>query len=209
MKTCFFVSPIGDPGSDERKNSDRIMNYIVKPVCEGKGYQTKRADDFRGSHTITETILRQLRESDLVIAEVTNPNPNVYFETGYRWCTGKATVLLNESGNRLPFDIDKICMLFYSVALPEHIEHARGELSRFIDAELERVDNNHQNTQISTWVGTKGEYDTLESKKPDVVYYIKIKDGTLVPASSIPMRAASEEEALALSRENPTAIYFY
>lgn len=37
-RKCFVVSPIGDDGSDIRKNADQLFNHIIKPVCEQCGF---------------------------------------------------------------------------------------------------------------------------------------------------------------------------
>ena len=39
MKICFVVCPIGSEGSETRKRSDELLNYIIKPVCEKCGFE--------------------------------------------------------------------------------------------------------------------------------------------------------------------------
>ena len=43
-KNCFVISPIGKEGSDIRKRSDLIFNYIIKPIVQEFGYEPIRAD---------------------------------------------------------------------------------------------------------------------------------------------------------------------
>ena len=42
---CFIIAPIGEEGSDIRIRSDKILKYIIKPVCNKLKYITFRADE--------------------------------------------------------------------------------------------------------------------------------------------------------------------
>ena len=78
MKKCFVVSPIGDAGTDIRKNADQLYQHIIKPVCEKCGFIAQRVDEFNTSNSITQEILDALNDYDLVIADLTRHNPNVF-----------------------------------------------------------------------------------------------------------------------------------
>lgn len=75
MKKCFFVSPIGDAGTDIRKNADQLYQHIIKPVCERCGFVSQRVDEFNTSNSITQETLDALNDYDLVIADLTRYNP--------------------------------------------------------------------------------------------------------------------------------------
>lgn len=57
--------------------------------------------------------MRAIREADVVIAEVTPVNANVFYELGYAHALGKPTVLLAERGQSLPFDVSGWRAIFY------------------------------------------------------------------------------------------------
>ena len=44
IKTCFVVSPIGEPGSETRSNADKLFKYIISPVCKNCGFEAVRVD---------------------------------------------------------------------------------------------------------------------------------------------------------------------
>jgi hypothetical protein len=77
--------------------------------------------------------VRGIVTSDVIIAEVTPPNQNVFYELGYAHALGKPTILLaeqpKEGGARLPFDISGYRCIFYDDAI-------RGK--RKVEASLER-----------------------------------------------------------------------
>src|ERR1035438_4586551 len=78
-KTCSFISRIGDHGSPERAFSDKLLKYIVAPVLENCGYETPvRADHITQPGVITTQVFTRLWDDDLVVADLTGGNPNVF-----------------------------------------------------------------------------------------------------------------------------------
>lgn len=84
MKKCFIVCPIGEEGTDICTNSDQLLKYILQPVCKECDFECIRVDELNDSDSITDTIIKYLTESDLVIADLSTHNPNAFFELGYR-----------------------------------------------------------------------------------------------------------------------------
>ena len=60
-----------------------------------------------------EDIIEGLVESEVIVAEITPANPNVFYELGYAHALGKPTILLAERGRELPFDIRGYRCIFY------------------------------------------------------------------------------------------------
>jgi nucleoside 2-deoxyribosyltransferase len=76
-----------------------------------------RDDTFR-NEPITSTILRSIRESDLIIADVSRQNPNVFYEIGFAHALRKPTILLANlnSERRLPSDLSGLDYIVYDLA---------------------------------------------------------------------------------------------
>ena len=105
-KTCFFISRIGDHGSPERAFSDKLLKYIVAPVLENCGYETPvRADHITQPGVITTQVFTRLWDDDLVVADLTGGNPNVFYELAVRHIRRKPFVHMIQFGHRIPFDI--------------------------------------------------------------------------------------------------------
>lgn len=113
MKKCFVVCPIGEENTPTRKRSDQLFDYIITPACNQCDFEPVRVDKLHGSDSITETILNSLKEADLVIADLTDHNPNAFFEIGYRFSLGKNIINLCQKGTKIPFDIASIRTLDY------------------------------------------------------------------------------------------------
>ena len=92
---------------------DDLYREVIRPVCEKSGFQVQRADDVFRPGIVLQDIINSLLDSDLVIAEVTPPNPNVFYELGYAHALDKPTVLLARRGGELPFDISGYRVIFY------------------------------------------------------------------------------------------------
>ncbi len=92
---------------------DNLYREVIRPVCEKSGFQVERADDVFRPGTILQDIINGLLDSDVVIAEVSSDNPNVFYELGYAHALDKPTVLLARHGGDFPFDIRGFRVIFY------------------------------------------------------------------------------------------------
>jgi hypothetical protein len=77
------------------------------------GFAPYRADDVYHPGLVLEDIIEGLVESEAIVAEITPPNPNVFYELGYAHALRKPTILLAERGRELPFDIRGYRCIFY------------------------------------------------------------------------------------------------
>ncbi len=115
MKKCFIVCPIGHEGSDTRKRSDTLLNFILKPVCNECDFEVIRVDESNTGDSITKNIIEHLQYDDLVIADLSEQNPNAFYELGYRTALGKPTIQIKSKGEPLPFDVSSIQTFDYDV----------------------------------------------------------------------------------------------
>lgn len=91
-----------------------LYKEVITPVCVSHGFTPVRADDIYNNGLIVEDIARSIRESALVIADITPDNPNVYYEVGYAHGIAKPTILLAERKREsLPFDVSGFRTIFY------------------------------------------------------------------------------------------------
>jgi nucleoside 2-deoxyribosyltransferase len=142
MKKCFVVSPIGNVRSDIRNSADKLFKYIIKPVCENCGFNAIRVDQINASDSITQTIVDNLETADLVIADISGHNPNVFFEIGFRTRTKRPIVYLKPVGESLPFDINTIRTFDYDLTDLDSVSLVKERLEQTINSfEFSSEDN--------------------------------------------------------------------
>jgi nucleoside 2-deoxyribosyltransferase len=72
-----------------------------------------RVDEVYRPGIILQDIITGIAESEVIVAEITPPNANVFYELGYAHALSKPTILLAERGKELPFDIKSYRCIFY------------------------------------------------------------------------------------------------
>ena len=92
---------------------DTLYKEVIYPRASSLGLDVIRIDEVAGPGIIFEDIKRQIAEAKIVIAEITAPNQNVYYELGYAHALNKPTILLAQRGKELPFDIRSYRVIFY------------------------------------------------------------------------------------------------
>lgn len=131
-RTCFIVCPIGEEGSEIRKNSDQLLKHILQPVCNECNFECVRVDNLHDNDSITDTIIKYLKESDLVIADLSTHNPNAFFELGYRTALNKPAIHLKNSIDTLPFDVSAIRTIVYDLKDLDKVEETKNRLKETI-----------------------------------------------------------------------------
>jgi hypothetical protein len=110
---------------------EELFNDVIVPVCDSMGLEPFRASQAFYPGLIIADIQRQIRDSRVVIAEITPANPNVYYEVGFADAIGKPVILIAD-GNKteqLPFDVRAFRTLFYenSIGGKNKVERALRE----------------------------------------------------------------------------------
>src|ERR1043165_4065514 len=86
-KICFVIAPIGVPDSDTRKRSDQVLKHVIRPAAISCGYKAIRADQIDKPGLITSQVIQHIVTDALVVADLTERNPNVFmswlFDTHY------------------------------------------------------------------------------------------------------------------------------
>ena len=96
---------------------DELYQEVIWPVCTEAGIEAYRASDVHRPGIIMQDIVQGLAESDVIIAEITPANPNVFYELGYAHAMHKPVIMLAEQGRELPFDVSGYRVIFYEDAI--------------------------------------------------------------------------------------------
>lgn len=112
-KRCFIITPIGSENSETREKAEGVIEAIA-PVIEEFDFSLDIPHRMPKPGSITQQILECILNNDLVIANLTELNPNVMYELAVRHASAKPVVTIAENGTKLPFDITTERAIFYS-----------------------------------------------------------------------------------------------
>jgi hypothetical protein len=107
-----------DPARPRKGEIDfnRVYKLAIETGVSKAGLQSIRADEETVGGIIHKPMLERLVLCDFAVADLTLPNPNVYYELGVRHSTRQNTTLLIHSSHvRLPFDVAPVRALPYEI----------------------------------------------------------------------------------------------
>lgn len=134
MYSCFIICPIGETGSEIRRNADDLRDLIIRPVLEPLGFDVVRGDHRSEAGQIDIDVIRAVQESDLCVIDVSLPNANVYYEFGRRDETGKPMILLKAKGSAdLPVDVATRRYIEYDLDSRRGLIDAHEQLKNFVE----------------------------------------------------------------------------
>jgi hypothetical protein len=151
-KTCFIIGPIGSAGTETRLAADFLLNGVIRPAIEDfLKLKLWRADEDNNPGMITDKLINDIYDCDLVIADLTELNPNAFYELGIRHAAAKPTIHIAAIGTKLPFDNIGHRAIFYDRTDWGSIETARTSLRNQCEEALaENFQVNNPVTQALT-----------------------------------------------------------
>ena len=148
--TCFVIMAIGDQSYENcdvsaAKLKEKYDTLIKEAINKARPLiEISRADEIALPGTITSDIVTRIMHSDFVIADVTYPNANVFYELGLRHACKPGTIIIRDkSGPRVPFDISHLRYIEYensTAGLRNLAEELKKYFSHF-DREPDRPDS--------------------------------------------------------------------
>lgn len=115
----FVAMPFGTKKANNKRYSidfDAIYHKAIKPAADELRIPIIRADEENSGGIIHALMIERLVCTDIVIADITNDNPNVYYELGIRHCARPCTtILIYDKSTRLPFDIQPLRAIPYKL----------------------------------------------------------------------------------------------
>jgi FixJ family two-component response regulator len=88
-----------------KKEFDEIYLSAIKEPLTALGYQCERADELLFVGDVVQQLYDKLEQSELIIADMSGQNPNVFYEIGYADALRKTVILLVQNENDVPFDV--------------------------------------------------------------------------------------------------------
>ena len=135
-KPFVFVLMPFDPKFDD------VYELGIKPACKKAGARCQRVDKQIFLESILERVYGQIRKADLIVAEMTGRNPNVFYEVGYAHALKKRVILATRNAKDIPFDLKPYPHIVYG----GKIAGLRAKLEKQIKALLEQPQDSIKET---------------------------------------------------------------
>ena len=133
---AFVIMPFTEKNPERSVGFfEEVLRSLITPAGLAAGFKVETANR-QGSDVIQSTIINELLEADLVVADLTDHNPNVLFELGLRMAEDKPVALIKAAGTGRVFDVDNMLRVYeykpnlwrstIEVDLPELTKHIKA-----------------------------------------------------------------------------------
>jgi len=112
-RTCCLLMPFNEPWSNK-------IHKILRDILKRNGFQAIRPDDLYDRDVI-EGIWKAINEAEIIIADCTGSNLNVFYELGIAQTIGKGVVLISQNIKDIPFDLQTQRVIVYKIENPQEV----------------------------------------------------------------------------------------
>jgi len=183
---------------------DDVYKLGIKPAAESAGSYCERLDEQIFLESMLARIYNQIAKADLVVADMTGRNPNVFYEVGYAHALGKTVILLTKNADDIPFDLKHYPHIVYQGSIVDLKENLQRRIShhlanpvkalevgillpRFVisgnavetGASINALTGDVRGRECALTVGVNNPYDT-------VVDWSGLSAGLLLPSQYVP-----------------------
>jgi hypothetical protein len=161
---CFVIMPFSGSFND-------YYQKILKPTIENCGLKSIRADEIYGVKPIIEDIAECIINAEIVIADVTDKNPNVNYELGMAHALSKQVIIISQKIDDIPFDYRHIRAIIYDTKRVDWADNLKSELAKTINLiisdfsniySIEAIRKYHKNNSIDNIWGLQETYETRQ-----------------------------------------------
>lgn len=96
---------------------DEIYTSVFQPACRARKVECWRVDELGTPGSITSDIVMGILDSELIIADLTGQNANVFYELGIAHALGKSVIAVSQRVQEVPFDLANYRVLPYDTSL--------------------------------------------------------------------------------------------
>lgn len=144
-----------------------VYEVGIRPACTDAGADCQRVDEQIFLENMLERIYRQIEDADIVVAEMSGRNPNVYYEVGYSHGVRKPVILLTREAEDIPFDLRQYPHIVYG----NSIATLKRELERKVRWSVE----NTQSALPRGWSVPQLNESSFERAGAHILNYLRAK----------------------------------
>jgi DNA-binding CsgD family transcriptional regulator len=160
-KKVFVISPIGAVGSEINRRATYFLDYLVRRALPVPNWEVHRADEGSSPDSIGQHVVKSINEADLVVADLSGHNPNVFYELAIAHGWRKPVVHLITDGESIPFDIIDIRTIFYDITDLRSVDNATNKLREYAEHAIDNVED------LVTPLSSYGQFAAIRSNAED------------------------------------------
>ncbi|MDA3923715.1 MAG: hypothetical protein PF904_03340 [Kiritimatiellae bacterium] len=104
--SCFILMPFKEP-------FEMYYNVIIRPAVSAANLDPLRGDSLFTPTPIMGDVWNMIQEAKVLVAELTYKNANVFYELGLAHALGKPVILISETMEDVPFDLQQLRVILY------------------------------------------------------------------------------------------------
>jgi hypothetical protein len=129
-----------------------IYEVGIKPACIEAGSYCERVDEQIFDGSILDRVYNQINKADLLVADMTDRNPNVFYEVGYAHALGKRVILLTQRVEDIPFDLRPYPHIVYGDSITTLKAELVKRVSWFLQEGLTRASTTDDHSQFAYYL---------------------------------------------------------
>ena len=148
MQSCFVSIQFGRKSLPDggELDFDFLYFHVIQPALREVGIECRRLDEFSAGAIWLKTLMSEVIASDLLIADITTRNANVFYELGIRHALRRGRTILISGGGRSPADISLLPVIFYK---PDDDGRLTGKEADDFRAQLQSLVSQSQRTTVN------------------------------------------------------------
>jgi hypothetical protein len=115
----------------------QLVRDVIVNAASAANFKVEVSLDLATPGPVTDQIWQGIRRSDVVAADISGHNPNVFYELGLAHALGKEVILISQATEKLPFDISTSRLLTYDLSDLPALEISLGEAFNAVSARYE------------------------------------------------------------------------
>lgn len=154
MPTCFVIQPFNDL-------YNKRFDSLYKPAIEAAGMTAYRVDQDPSATVLVESIEANIKRAAVCLADISEDNPNVWYELGFAYAAGRPVVMAcsderEKNRTQFPFDIRHRAIVTYKTEAPQDFQSFQERLTVRLKAMLEQADVLNEIAEQSTVADVDG-----------------------------------------------------
>lgn len=152
MPTCFVIQPF-DAGPFDKRYED-----VFVPAITDAGLEAYRVDRDPAVMVPIDDIEAGIRKADACLADISLPNPNVWFELGFAIAAEKPVVLVcaHEPNRRFPFDIQHRTVITYRTDSARDFAALQKQITEKLQAAMKKEQRLEQLAEANVVADVEG-----------------------------------------------------